>query len=451
MAQVNRLTVLARERFDGGVLIDAERSEDAIEQTRAAIAEGARVIFEAAFLADGLYARVDVLERIPGKKAKWRVSEVKSSLELKTDKHLPDLAFQVLVVQSAGLNVTDAAVITLNRDFQLGMPNDELFSTTNAWKFMRRAMTKVKKAIEAARSVECKEETPGIDVGRHCRAPYDCPFQGHCRSQLPPRHISELPRIKKSQEESLREAGVLTYDALPDDIEITQLQRRFVRGALLGERYISDRLATELDGLVYPLAFIDFEAVQPGYPLIMGTGPYERIPFQWSCHVLGAPGAEWKHLEFLAPAGGDPRAAFTETLLSAIQDAGTVLYYSPYEPATVEGLVQANIPLARAVQEHLVERGVDLLEIVQQHIYLPEFKGRYSIKKVLPALVPGFDYADLEIGDGELAALTYCRMLLGEHPDPEGAFEALRRYCQRDTEAMVRVFEAMRSLAAEAG
>lgn len=451
MAQGSRLTALARNRFEGGILIDAERSEDAIEQTRAAIADGARILFEAAFLAEGLYARVDVLERIPGKKAKWRVSEVKSSLELKTEKHLPDLAFQVHVLQSAGLNVADAAVITLNRDFRLGMPESELFSTTPAWKFMRRALTKVKKSIEAARSVEGKEEAPGIDVGRHCRSPYDCPFQGHCRSLLPPRHISELPRIKKSQEESLREIGVLTYDSLPEAFDITELQRRFVRGALHGERFVSERLAEELDNLTYPLAFIDFEAVQPGYPLILGTGPYERIPFQWSCHLLDAPEAEWRHIEFLAPAGGDPRAEFASSLLDAIRAAGTVLYYSPYEPATVDGLVQAEIPHAAAVQDLLTERGVDLLEVVQQHIYLPEFKGRYSIKKVLPALVPGFDYGDLDIRDGELAALTYCRMLQGEHPDPASALEALRRYCERDTEAMVRVFSAMRALAAEAG
>lgn len=451
MAQGSRLTALARNRFEGGVLIDAERSEDAIEQTRAAIADGVRILFEAAFLAEGLYARVDVLERIPGKKAKWRVSEVKSSLELKTEKHLPDLAFQVHVLQTAGLNIADAAVITLNRDFRLGMPESELFSTTPAWKFMRRALLKVKKSIELARSVEGKEEAPGIDVGRHCRSPYDCPFQGHCRSQLPPRHISELPRIKKSQEESLRDIGVLTYDALPEDFEITELQRRFVRGALHGERFISDGLAAELDGLAYPVAFIDFEAVQPGYPLIVGTGPYERIPFQWSCHVLDSPDGAWRHVEFLSPPDGDPRSAFSESLLAAIRDAGTVLYYSPYEPATVDGLVDAEIPFAIDLQDLLKERGVDLLEVVQKHLYLPDFKGRFSIKKVLPALVPGFDYSDLVIGDGELAALTYGRMLRGEHPAPHEALEALRRYCERDTEAMVRVFQAMRALAAEAG
>lgn len=451
MAQGTRLTEMAREQFPEGVLIGGENSREAIQLTKNAIAAGAAVIFEAALFVDGLYARVDVLTKLPGRKPKWKVTEIKSSLELKPDKHLPDLAFQVYVAQRSGLDVTDASVITLNRDYRHGSDDAPLFAEHPAWKFLRKALKKIEPAIEAARSVEQADSAPAIEVGRHCRSPYECPFLDTCRSSLPARHISWIPRIKKPQEEHLREAGVTTYDQLPEDFDATALQWRFIRGECDGQRYIGDRLRETLESLAYPIAFIDFEAVQPGLPVIMGTAPYERIPFQWSCHVMSHPEHNSQHREFLAHPEGDPRERFAETLLEAISDAATVMYYSPYEPATVEGLVQAGVPFALEVQDVLRERGVDLLELVQEHLYLPQFQGRFSIKKVLPALVPGFDYGDLAIQGGELAALTYYRMLQGAHPSPEEAREALRRYCERDTEAMVRVFQAMRTLALEAG
>jgi hypothetical protein len=59
--------------------------------------------------------------------------------------------------------------------------------------------------------------------------------------------------------------------------------------------------------------------------------------------------------------------------------------------------------------DDLINRLVDLLLIVKAHVYDPAFDGSFSIKKVLPALVEGASYANLEIQDGDTASIKFLR------------------------------------------
>lgn len=458
MAQGTHVTELARKRWPNGVLIEGKNSLEAVELTRQALSAGATVIFEAAFLVDGLFARVDVLERM-GRRNRYRVIEVKSSLELKPEKHIPDIAFQIHVVQLSGLDVADAAVLTLNREFRCGGDLKDLFDDgwvtregrtkdlRQVWKRVRKALPDVKQVIDRARAVESRASAPEIEVGRQCRTPNECPYIAYCEAGRHVWHVSRLPRIKRQQEAELREAGIHTFDVLPESFDLSPLQRRFVRAECEGVPYVGERLVEVLEGIAYPLAFIDFEAVQPGLPVFSETQPYERIPFQWSAHILSHADADPAHLEFLADAGSDPRFGFVETLREAMSDAATICYYSSYEPDTIRGLAEAGIPHALPMVDLMAERGLDLLDVVRDHLYLPEFRGRFSIKTVLPALAPGFGYSDLQIQGGDHAQLVFARMIRGEIEDVEATRTALLNYCRRDTEAMVIVFRALRRLA----
>ncbi len=443
MAQGEQVATLARQRFPDGVLITSKSSHDALSETRAAIDAGATTIFEAAIAVDDLLARIDVMQRV-GRRGRWKITEVKSSLEVKMDRHLPDLAFQVHVAQTAGLNVVDASVLTLNREYRCGDDLSTLFVETPVWKFLRKPLRELPDVVANARAVT---ELPQISIGRHCRSPYECPYIAHCSRDLHRFHYSRLPRLKKEQEGLFRDSDVETFEALPDGFDASALQMRFVRGELADETFVAPSLAATLDALAYPIVFIDFEAVQPTMPLIPETGPYERIPFQWSAHRLDSLDVQWHHDEFLADPVGDPRPEFMRTLLESTRDAATIMFYSTYEPESVAMLARSGIEGAAEMSDRLSHRGADLLQLVRDNLYLPAFRGRYGIKTVLPALVPGFDYSDLPIQGGDHAQLTFWRMMTGEHPDPVSARSALLRYCERDTEAMVRVFLAMQKLA----
>ena len=78
--------------------------------------------------------------------------------------------------------------------------------------------------------------------------------------------------------------------------------------------------------------------------------------------------------------------------------------------------------------------------------YLPEMNGSYSIKEVLPALVPELSYDELEIGDGGSASLAFIEMMYNPEADIPLIRENLLKYCGLDTLGMVRIFEHLQKV-----
>jgi hypothetical protein len=101
----------------------------------------------------------------------------------------------------------------------------------------------------------------------------------------------------------------------------------------------------------------------------------------------------------------------------------------------------------------VIRRLLDLLVIVKANVYHPSFGGSYSIKKVLPALVPEMSYDDLDIRDGSAAIAQFAAMAHGQYSAQEVAStrENLLKYCKRDTEAMVRLHERLLEMGQVAG
>ena len=95
----------------------------------------------------------------------------------------------------------------------------------------------------------------------------------------------------------------------------------------------------------------------------------------------------------------------------------------------------------------LCERTFDLLKLVREEYYHPQFHGSFSIKSVLPALIPDLGNGDLEIQHGLIAAIAFGRMVAEDTPVAEKTRPGTHRaYCKRDTEAMVRVFDVLCSI-----
>src|SRR5262245_4382112 len=140
-----------------------------------------------------------------------------------------------------------------------------------------------------------------------------------------------------------------------------------------------------------------------------------------------------------------------EPLIDSCEGARTVLvYFEQFEKARLEELAEW-FPKYRKPLLDIHARVVDLLPIVRENVYDPAFHGSFSLKRVLPALVPGLDYSDLVIKEGGAATAGIYRLLFDESLDPDTA-RALRAdllaYCRRDTEAMVRLLGVLRAMAA---
>ena len=178
-----------------------------------------------------------------------------------------------------------------------------------------------------------------------------------------------------------------------------------------------------------------------GPSLWPGTRPYEQLPFQWSCHCEDRSGA-LSHREFLDLSGADPTRAFAKTLIAALGTKGPICVYNQgFEGRVIRELALRYPELAESLAA-LLSRLIDLLPLTRAHYYHPAMKGSWSIKAVLPTIAPDLDYAELsEVQDGGGAQEAYREAIAPDTPPDRKQVldQALRRYCGRDTEALVRL------------
>lgn len=194
-----------------------------------------------------------------------------------------------------------------------------------------------------------------------------------------------------------------------------------------------------LNTLSYPLYFLDFETFMPAVPLFDGTSPYEQIPFQYSLHILEKEGEEVKHHEFLAEAGIDPREDLARKLVADIPaDVCVLAYNMVFEKGVIKRLA-AQFPAFAGRLMNIHDSILDLMApFRRKDYYTREMNGSYSIKFVLPALVPGCGYDGMVIGNGGEAMSAYAALhLVKDEAEVARIRKALLEYCKLDTFAMV--------------
>jgi predicted RecB family nuclease len=436
----------ARQHVPGGVLIEWSKGGIGanLDATRDAVAQGVAVIYEASFSAGGVFAAVDILERDGDG---WRIIEVKSSLKVK-DVHISDVAVQMFVLEQAGLEVTGADVMVLNRE--CAYPDlDDLFVRHDVTEAARAFAVGVPEAVQAQMAM-LAESIPDVAIGDHCSDPYRCPFHDRCWPELPEHHVSTLYR-GRNKVEKLEAAGCKTIGDIPPDFRLNATQARQRRAVVQSQLVCEPELSDVLNRLPRTLGYLDFETVAPAIPCWNGCHPYDAVPAQFVYYERDGQG-NLRSDEWLADAQGDPRAALAQHLVDVCRNAGIVLaWYAHFEKRVIDRLADALPELADDLHE-LNSRIVDLLPIVRNHVYHPDFQGSFSLKRVLPALVPALSYKDLEIQSGSLASAILEQLVIS----PKGVDDdertrlraALQAYCQRDTLGMVRLHERLLELAA---
>ena len=440
---------LARQRFPSGKLIDEPyyRHAQAVASTSMAMrGEAIPHLYEAAFDSEGIRTRVDVLSRNEG--GGYDLVEVKSSTSVK-DEHIVDATFQLCVLERAGVSVSRVFVMHLDKTYVYPGGEydlDSLFRLEDVTVLALEILLSVYDKTSEMWETLALDAVPEREIGRHCTSPYRCSFYGLCHGHLPEHYVEQLPRAKPEVLERLRGMGILDIRDIPAGFTgLSQAQQRVRRAVVEDLPYVGDGLAQAIDRFTYPVHFLDFETFNPALPVYPNTSPYQVMPFQWSLHVQDA-GGELGHQEFLHEGADDPREAFASSLLDAVMPEGDILVYSSFEKSRTKELADA-LPHHREALTALAERYVDLLGIVRAHYYHPAFHGSYSLKAVLPALVPDLTYEDLEVREGSVASLHYARIIEPGVSEAEQAKlrQALLAYCERDTLAMVRVLEALRA------
>src|SRR3989338_8906608 len=133
------------------------------ELTKKELAKGTKVLMQGRLEIENLTSIFDVLERV-GENT-FDLYEIKSSTSVKPE-HIPDLAFQAIVLEKAGLSVRKMFVLHVNNKYERKGEIDpsKIAEKSDVTKEVREKMveveTKIYDAFEMLKSKECPDMSP---------------------------------------------------------------------------------------------------------------------------------------------------------------------------------------------------------------------------------------------------------------------------------------------------
>lgn len=426
--------------------------DEMIATTDQWIDDGLSTIYEATFNYEGILVMVDILTI---KNGEVSIYEVKSSTEVK-DIYLHDVSIQYYVLKNLGFKIKSANVIHINNEY---IRDDELdinqlfkiVDVTNEVIDLQVNIPTILKEFETY--LNDKENEPNIDIGKHCHNPYICDAKEYCwkvQRKIPDYSIFNIFNLGSKKQIELYSRGIINIEDIPNSFDMTTNQLQAVKNYKSKSTFIDEEnIKTFLKNLTYPIYHLDFETYQQAIPQYKGIKAFEQIPFQYSLHIEYEDGT-LEHKEYLAQDGVDSRYELALKLCNDIPNDVTVIAYNmSFERGVINKLANSFTEFS----EHLLavnENIQDLMIPFQKKWYVePSMQGSYSIKYVLPALVPEFEkaYKELEgVQNGSQAMNAFANMEKLDEIEKQKMRNSLLEYCKLDTLAMLKVLEKLKGI-----
>lgn len=409
------------------------------------------VDFQRAFQTADLYARSDIVVTHKDTGV-VDIYEIKGASKVKDD-HYDDVAFQKMVAERSGSIVGRCHVITMNGEYirRGEIDVEQLFVITDVTDQVNERMEVTSR--QAKEAMAYLDSVPVPSLVDYCLDnKLDCRFIKLHFPDLPEYTVFDIAFLKNDKRRDLLSRGIVAITDVPDDFQLSSKQRIQVDAAKSGEILIErEAIAERMASWEYPLHFLDYETFAYAIPQFDGVKPFQQMCFQYSLHTIDEPGGKLRHSYFLSHGENDPPHALAESLKEAMLGGiGTVLvWYEAFEKTRNDEMAEMFPEYADFFKE-VNDRTYDLMKIFSDKLYIhPDFKGRSSIKKVLPVLVPDLSYLDLGIGDGLTATIKWFRAVKWDNLDEaerQKTFSDLEKYCELDTLAMVEIFNELAGL-----
>ena len=446
--QGTSIGLLAQHLFPGGV--DASTKSyininDSVKKTFDFINQGETTIYEATFIYNNVLAALDILVK---KEDGWHAYEVKSSTRISST-YLNDAAIQYYTIINSGINLKDISIIYINKNYLMNENIDvsQLFNIESVYDKVLKLNDRIPKDVNRFKKVLMSSKAPNVDIGTHCSKPYECDFKGVCWNHIPDYSIFDISRLSTKKKFDLYKKGIVKIDQV--DINKTPLnsdQLIQVQSDLNNKTYIeTKKIKKFIKDLKYPLFYLDFETISSAIPMYKNTKPYQQLVFQYSLHVQKSINSKIVHSDYLANQNEDPRSQFIERLINDCGNYGDIIVYNiSFERGKLKNLIK-NFPKYSFQLTSIINRLKDLmLPFKNKWYYSPKMKGSYSIKYVLPALVPDLSYDNLDIKDGGTASNIFLSMVNGTfNGNVKETRKQLLEYCYMDTFAMVKILEKL--------
>ena len=445
----NEFELVCRELFPDGWIVK-EHDEHAAIKTKQLTAGRDRPIFQATFLKDDVLVRTDVL--VPVEDDAWDLFEIKASTEVK-EEYLIDLAIQQYVLASCGVKLNRCGLTIANpsyiRDGELEI--EQLIWTDDLTQQVAAiAKTEVPSLIDDAKRIVDLPSVPVSDIADLSCVPSGanaCGCAADSYADLPEFSVFDVTRLPRESCTKLLRSGIREIKQItPRSIKLTKQQAiQVVLTHQEATKVQEKELQRELDSLKYPLYFLDYETFNFAVPPLSGFRSFQQFVFQYSLHVQREPQADLEHYEFLADAVSDDQVdRLCESLqLNIADDGGSVLVWHRSFEETRNKELGTLRPEYESFFRDINRRVFDLEDVFKNGLYLDyRFKGRSSIKVVLPVLCPEFSYKSLSVQNGGQAMETWHNMIFGgvEEDKIAPTRNDLLAYCELDTLAMVRIY-----------
>ena len=404
------------------------------------------LIFQKTFTERQFTVRTDSLIYKPATDS-YDLYEVKSGTSIKKE-NLYDVTYQFLIANKQ-IRIDRVFLLHLNSDYvrHASLNLAELFLAEDVTLQVLDLLEEVDKLKDIALETARKPSPEGV---KPCLNPRGCPCPAICFPGLPDYSIFDIPRLSAKKKTELLERGIIDIKDVPKTFGLNAKQRQIVDAAQSNREVINrEAIHKEFEHFTFPLYFLDYETCLLAIPLFDGYKAQQQMVFQYSLYKMESPAGAMLHTEHLAVTKDEPSLSLVRQLREDIGSTGTVLVWNKTFEMSRNKEMAAIHPQYAAFLEELNDRIYDLGDCINYGFYLhPKFKGSWSLKNVLPVMVPELSYEEMEIGKGDQAMTAWWAMVNGSLSDEEAekTKTALLEYCKLDTWAMVKIWEKLYQL-----
>ena len=433
----------AKKLFFDGVEIEVNSS---MSQTQKKLNDNHTVYFQPSFLSPkGIFARIDILQKLND--GTFHIYEVKSSTSIKKE-NLKDVCFQKYVCEQTGINISKVSIIYLNKNFiKKGEinPNDLLIIEDITELLVPMFDSVVKEINTASNFIRKKSINENECYCKYNTRPNHCDSFKFFNKNINEYSIYDISRLGKKKINELVVNNKSKIIDIPDDFKLSDKQKKQVL-SLKNNQPVIDKSAIndELNGLNFPLHFIDYETFPSAVPKIDRLSPHKHHTFQVSIHTLSKNG-DLTHFEYLAS-----KMQVNDEMINRMKKftnlEGTFIsWHASFEIERNKEMIEL-FPKHTEYLNYINQNMYDLERIFTSHYIDYRFQGYSSIKKILPVLCPKLSYINLKIQDGTMALDTWGRMVSDPNfkEDIEETKHNLLEYCKMDTLAMVEIYNKLR-------
>jgi hypothetical protein len=401
--------------------------------------------------------------------------------------YVTDLAFQRFVIEE---DIQDAKYYlgVLNHEYvfdgtySMGAPvySNDITCFIDLTTITKEMLPQMQKDIDVVIERIINQDESRVHLGKHCqlKKQRQCIFKDLCYDKFPDKNSILMYMNKhngfkdedgvKHELFELVEEGYYSMEDVPHEW-LSRRNNQIQRDCAITKKpfYDLDKLRDGIKQIKYPVYHLDFESFPCPLPRFKGEKAYMQSLFQFSLHIEREPGIcdkELDHYEFLCENHKDNRSELIQKMIEHIKpDGGSIMVYNQaFEKTRIKELAE----FFPEYKEELLEmntRLFDLMHIVKTNsklysnlgydeersktvnYYSEDLYGSYSIKKVLP-IFSSLTYNGMVVGNGMEAVYAYAGYPQLNKTELKETLNALSKYCQQDTWAMVEILDELRKI-----